>query len=671
MNTIKDLGLIEKKFAKYNEEEFGCIIDSIDNKQLITFIKKNNKQFSQDTRGWRIDKLDKNKLKEIYYKSIYKKNDLLLAKYLNKLIEFNLSKTQKILMSEGYDLEDLKTNLANYGQKKLDKLIELLLDTSFKENILIYFKVIDIELNKDISIDIEEKVKIKKAVKQELLKLEDTIFIKYNEKIRLIEKQHSEEIKSKEKTIRELNIKVEDIKVELSEIITQKDQKISKLIKEKLYSEKKLKLEIDKSNSKISELNKKIENYITDKYSILDLYDKKEEEINRLLNLLENKYNSFAKFAKEKWNEENQNLQTQTNELENNINTLMIKKTEIEEEIDFLTKEKEKIEQSIITLEEESETFINNITYIINRIGRNEVTQTTVSSEVSKEYDNNIYHTPSKKVQDKFDQIDDILDFINELADNLECVGVGKDYAYDFAKYTCATIKNNMGLLAIGYNTRLVADAISYTVNNSTADKIVIPPGYFNIKELIDKVNRLESKVVLIENSIDNISDSVYMPLIKENKDKILIFSMESSENVNILPKGIFNYLMVVDLDSILENTFIDELYPFRIADDLLEDLEIKKVRKFKLSNDLNNLVDLGNIAKLKMLEVINIINIIDNNENSDLGIYNMILFSLGMICKSQERLDKLEEFINQQNLDNNKLKNLEIFIEMEEDYAY
>ncbi|MDB8794606.1 hypothetical protein PN290_01480 [Romboutsia sp. 1001216sp1] len=670
MKPINNTDLIEKEFEKYSEEEFYSIINLIDNKELIQFIKKNSKQFSKDTKGWRIDKLDKNKLKEIYYKGIYKRKDFLLGKYLIKLIQFNLAETNNIIRSE-FDIEDLKVNLTNYNHEKLDKLLALLLNTPFEENIIIYFKAIDIELSEEIKLYIEEKIKIKKAIKEELLKLEEEIITKYNEKIKLIQKQHAEEIKSKDKAIKELNTKIEDLSSELNDIVIKKDQKIANLNEDKICIEMKFTREVEKSNSKISELNQKIESYITDKNRILDLYDKREQENKRLLNLLENKCSSFDKFAKEKWDEENQNLHTQIKELENNINELKINKIELEEEINSITEEKEKIETSITTLEDKSEAFINHITYVMNRIGKSEATQSMINVEVPKESNSSIYHTPSKQTEGKIDEIYDVSEFINELADNFECAGVGKDYAYDFAKYTYATIKNNMGLLAVGYNARIIADAISYTVNNSTADKIVIPPGHSNVVELIDKISSLESKVVLIENAIDNIADSVYMPLIKENKDKILIFSMESSENINILPKAIFNYVMAVDLDSILESEPIDELYPCRVSDDLLENTETREVRKSKLSNSLNKLVDLGNISKLKMLEVINIINNIDNDSNRDIGIYYMILFSLGMICKGQEKLDKLEEFINKQNFDNDKLKNLEIFIEMEEEYAY
>ncbi len=113
----------------------------------------------------------------------------------------------------------------------------------------------------------------------------------------------------------------------------------------------------------------------------------------------------------------------------------------------------------------------------------------------------------------------------------------------------------------MGYNNRLFADALSFLISNSTADIVIINPGFVDSRQLIDIVNNTESKVVLIENVIDNIAESVYMPLLKENNDKILIFSMESNENINLIPKSIFNYLMVVDLDPILESDKNEELY--------------------------------------------------------------------------------------------------------------
>lgn len=135
------------------------------------------------------------------------------------------------------------------------------------------------------------------------------------------------------------------------------------------------------------------------------------------------------------------------------------------------------------------------------------------------------------------------------------------------------------------------------------------------------------------------------MPLLKENQDKILIFSMESNENINIIPKSVFNYLMVVDLDLILESGQREELYACETSHNIFklsENNQNKNIRKSsKLFKSLDAIIDLSNISKIKMLEINNIIDNLHTDKNIKDGIYSLLLFYIVVISKNKVDTNK------------------------------
>ena len=660
MSNIKRQDLIEKKLSKYNEKEFFDLINTLDNKDLIEPIKKNSKRFSQDTKGWRIDRLDKNKLREIYFKYIYKKRDNNLAQHLLSILNKNTLEIKERIKLELCDIEDIKLRLENYDKEFIEKMIDLLLDTTYSMNILLYFKVMDIELREEISSYLEDVSKIKRVIKDEKIKITNEINYEFNEKLKQIERNKNEIIKVKEREIKELNFEIDKIGKKLALDIEKKEIEVLKLKNNYISREKNLKLEIDKLNSKVKDSEQRLEKVVFEREELEKINIKKEEEIKELSCLCENKYDMFDKYAKTRWQKENKDLELKNKEIQQDICNLKIYKLNIEEEILKLKKDEENIRSIINSLENKSKEFIDNISYVINRVEKTKAIQENINREKS-ELSSSIHHIESKVIEIDPDIKKDKFDFIEELADNFECMGIGNNYVFYLAKYVYATIASEMGLLVVGYNNRMFAHVISYTINNSSADIIVIPPGFTDSEQLIKIVNNLKSKVILIENAIDNIAESVYIPLLKQNREKILIFSVESSENLNVIPKGVFNYLIPIALELILESDKIEGLYSCITPDDIFKYSNDNKMRKSKLLDSFNEFLDFGNITKIKMAKINNIINEFDSESNSKSGIYSLLLFSIGMILKSQNKFEQLESFIKKQNFDDEKLNNLDI----------
>ncbi len=648
-SEIKEI--IDNTIKKYNEKEFYDLIDFIDNKDLIEPLKKTSKVFAPYIRGFRVDKLDKNKLKEIYFKCLYKKEEPILEGKLSEIINRNSINIKKMLEAQLVDIEYITENIEN-DKELLDKVIDILLETRYGENIVLSLKFINIDLDEPTICYIEEKTKYHNLMKEEKKKLT----LEFNKKLKEKEKEFNKIIRNKDNDLKDLHLSINSINKNFTLEIENKKTEISRL-KERFDNEKKeLNLKYERQRQKIDVLNSNLEKNVQEYVKLEETKDKIIDENRKLLLLIEDKYIQYDEYAKSRWKNENKDLLFEKEEIEESIQELMVKKQLLEEELSILKKDKETVEIAINLLENNSKKFIDNISYIMNRIGRNNKIETTenITSKIINSETNKINHVLGLTIEDEPEIKEDKFDFMDDLAENFKFIGIGNEYIYELAKYVYATIANKMGLFVMGYNNRLFANALSYLISNSSADIIVMSPGFIDSQELVQKVNNAKSKVVLIENAIDNIAESVYMPLIKDNKDKILIFSMESNENINIIPKSIFNYLMVVDLDPILELDQIEELYSSITPSEIFSVDKNNNEKRSKLLNGLNSFLNLGNFSKRKMIEINNIINNVNSEKNE--GIYCLLLFAIGVISKNQDRVEQLDKFIKEQNFESEKL---------------
>lgn len=672
MSYTETRKLIKEYLKDYSKEEFYELIDFIDNKELNEPIKNNPKHFEDSIRGFRAGKLDKRKLKDIYYRYIFKKEDPILGAKLSTIINKNAIKILELLefkLDYIDETDEITLNLEN-NKEDIDQIVDTLLGTCYCKNILLAFKFIGVDLDEPTKRYINEKTEYYMAVKDASNKIVNNIKLEFNDKLKEKEKELNSIIEIKKNEIKELYLKIEEINKEYKSDLYDKENKIERLNNINVSIENDYKLKEKKLNAKIDTLNKNIENSLEDYLKLKKIHDKTIAENKKLQSLLDDKYNEYNDYAKSIWEKKNINLISEIKEVEYRIQQLKIEEKSIEEEINVLKYDKQNLENAINLLEDDSTKFIDNISYIMDRIGKNGVEENKETCLLKKESCKveNINHIRGLIRDEGVDVIEDKTSFIEDLADNFTSIGIGNEYSYKLAKYAFATISNNMGLLLMGYNNRLFADALSFLISNSTADIVIINPGFVDSRQLIDIVNNTESKVVLIENVIDNIAECVYMPLLKENNDKILIFSMESNENINLIPKSIFNYLMVVDLDPILESDKNEELYAGIALDTIFIKNKDNKERRTKILKGLDSSLDIGKFSKLKMIEMCGVINSISSQINE--GIFCMLLFSISVISKNQNKYEELYQFIKDQNFERDKLDILKTVIEMDDCYV-
>jgi hypothetical protein len=671
MENNKNDSLVQAYIEKYSKEEFQFILSLLPHSKLLEPIKKNNKEFRMDIKGFsRLDKLPIEKLQDIYYTRVYKKKDEVIAKDVDRLVHQYLQEIDKTICVALGSFKVFDTKIKENDMNYFEKLVTLLLETKQEKNVPLYFKMKDYELSKEqreyLSNDIKYKIEAKKAeakIKNELNEI-------HEKKIRDLEEGYSTLITDKEHQIKRLEQQlVNEKKYFEFEMSNQKDiinalgekysQQISKenkykdkikSLKESLENLKKESADKDKQIKELtSDLNKEYDEFhkLTNENeslkgaleNIKKEYMNKDNQIKKLTDLLDKKYDEFHKIVREKWVENNKELTQQNEKIKASIESLKSDRDKILKETEALNALKGDLEEKISFVEGSAGKFLSNIKEVFSVLG--------IEKSNEKSSGSNLYRISSQVLEAEVEDIENVEYFIDDLSTNLNICGINNEYTFDLAQYIYATFANKMSLLLVGYNTRKVANAISYITAGIEADIISLPLGYNDYIELIGMVKDSQSKIILIENAVDTVSENVYMPLIKENQDKLLIFSMESSENISLIPKSVFNYMVMVDLDLLLG---------FESNDEMLKGLT--NIREFDTSidaslkssnlrtlNKLESVIKLSNSHKLKIAEIMSIIQCL-KSENS---LYDVLLFYISLLCKSSSKLDELTEFIDSQ----------------------
>jgi len=663
MKVIKEDNLLNKIKEKYNEEEFKIILSFLSYKDLLYPIKKRNKDFIQEIKGYRVDKLPIKKLQDIYFNRIYNKNDVILSK--NFIIlekEFINSINVKISEDNNVEIEEIK-------DLNFENIIDSLLETNIKNNIDIYFKIINRKLKRNESAFLKYGLSYIISNKEKQNKYTSSLKNKYKNIINELEvenKLNQKEVKSLKKKCEDLEEKLKSEKkyfdVELDkqiefnknlkidfenkrikmkkEIIDLKNKKEcieeekkqlsiinNKLIKEKRNLEK----QIEKLN-----INKNIEyeKVLKENIKLSDINQLLRKDISELENIFKQEYKNKEKIYKDKWKKENLELEEEKNIKQNDLKELKKIEEELKNEIILLNSEKIDIENAVNNAKEEGSVLINSIEKIINKIRQKD--------KEFKEERLQLYIKHNS--QNKSDVlIEELEDFIEDLSDNLEIAGINKEYSNYVAEYIYSILSSNMNLLLVGYNSRKIADSISALINNSKAEIINLPIGYTDIEYIKNIIENTNSKVILFENVVDNISENVYLPILKDNKDKHLLFSVESNENLDLIPKHILNYMIVLDLEKILSFEKNEELI-YSLTDEKIFNINLEQKNRKKhirFLNKLDSSFKLSEYLKINLTEVIEILEKI----NPGKGIKYFIDFSILSLIGND--LEKIETLIN------------------------
>lgn len=567
------------KFKKIADKNLKDILKVIGKDKLEKIIQDNKKYIKKEhlINGFRLGHMELKVLIDIFYFQIKKKNQELLENSIKIILQRIFVEIEKKVLALDKD------------KKFKDNFYKIINESSFSENISLYLKFSDEKYDGNIEEGYEEyKQKLKE--KKILLSLDEKRKeVKVKEKeIRDIERKHKIQVLKLEKDIKNLK-----------EVQEETEKNLRFLEKEKNSLELK--------NNKIKEENKKLNKRVSKVKINIDIKNLEEERAcleKKIKELKEAK--KYLKKDIEDFKKDEDNIIEKLEIQENRKNDLLKKEKDLE-------RENNRLKESIGTLNLEMGNFLDKFNSVFKNSTKNSKDDFSDEVLVYQVEENYNVDLSEKELVDK--NLDLIKDLIETFEENLSKIGL-KEVSVLLTRYIYSILSNKNNLLLIGYSGISVANALSNTVCSKNADIINIPIGFNNSKELINIVKNCKSKVVVINNVLDIISENVYLPLLKVDMDKIVIFTMESEENSKMISKYLYNYLVPIELESLIEPVVKKEFDKTNIEIPLIY-LDIGSHKTKKVLKGLKEIKALSNNLKIKYAKIFNLLNVMFDNESN------------------------------------------------------
>lgn len=577
-------------------EVFERIINIISIKSIRMFLKKNPKCKPKMYQSFRVESITKKMIVDSFYKSITIDKNM-------KLISFIYTSIKEILLKVDNTCKEKNITLDNILKKEneLNTLIDILLESSFDTDIELYFIINKIKLTLKAKKEINYICELKRKIKEREKEIVTKIQAQYKEKQEELKKEKEYIITNLEAEIKQLKnekkelefnnlIIIDNLKEEYETReknykyrIKDIEKSCNKLEKEKNEEKKKFDKELLNEKNKIEQLNKRYIEKVKELEEVNLIINKKTIEFN---NELEDKFkkNNF-KLIKE--------IEVKKNELEN----ISKKIQELKDESEKINKKKLQYENDIEYLEKNLLININKIKGLIGEVG-------------IKDNSSYIHSICEKLILGEVYNTSDIKDFIYDLEVNLEIAGIESKFKGNLAKYLTAIMVSKTPIALIGYNSRGVAKAISTSMYGQAPEIINLSQRTETCESLIKHINKSSNKVILLENIIESFNENIYLPIVKAIKDKIVLFSMENSDNIHIINRSIFNYIIPIDIEYVGGLSKNEEMIISLVSDGIL-DISKKNVNYFYelISNRYDNINVINKVMKYILSNAISIMN--------------------------------------------------------------
>ncbi len=580
----------------FTKEEVETLLSILPKDFLIDHISKNAKAFKEEVGGFRPSHLPMDKLLNAFYTKLVKQETIPTISFISAI----LTKTIELINKEASVEEKDISKIVKDKEKTLDNFLEKLLDSYFKNHIDLYFKLLLVTLTE-----------------------EDKVYIQ-NRKITLLELVELKKELKKESD-RKIKEAIGEVEINNQKLLKQKKEEIT-ILQSGL---KNLEIDFEENNNILSIKLKRVDELSLEVEELNELVRDKNQKILKLENLLNDKSKKLEESIEKKWKEENQEKELT---FLKRIEELKEDERTISKRVDILKKEKNVLDLDLSKYSFKKNEMESDISFLENKSGLflekfNKLFSNKTSENQS--FSDNYFIYPSEInncIENELEEITEVDNFIEDLSYNFEVSGIQRDYSADLAEYIFSTFSNKMNPFLIGYNTNSIAHAFSYLVCGEKAEIINLNPGFSNSSHLIDIINKSNSKVILIENILNSVSENVYLSLLKMNLNKFIFFSLESSETISLLPEFLKNYFLFINIDNIATVPTANDYYFAMINESIFKgNNDIEKTMKYY--NKIKKTKILNNIGNIKCSEIFSILDTDFNRDFNDM-LKNLIIFS-------------------------------------------
>ncbi len=647
---VEEFILSNELIDSLDDQDLYLLVESIPNEILLNHIKRHHKRYKDDIRGIRLDlrsSLLINKLPWIFVNRLNRK-EAVTVKFIEHKIKFCLKMVDKHILEATSDKDYFNKAISADDKKVFDGLLNLVSDILHPKYFKLYFSLwgYSLEQNQAQYIDLYIKtMEIKKQLEKE------------------IQKEYEEEYKQKAAEY----IKREDeLKGKLNELYTalnEEKTKVDSLQKHNKKMSREYRQKVDELNERIKELQRNILSLEEEKLILKAGIEEKDANIQDLENVLEDKAEQYQKTVQKEWETKNKELLQITNKLSEECEQLKETNSQLVSNIQFLKSEEKDLTNKISEYKSIVDNFIENIdkkliekalfdSLIVNKQG------TINSFQNVKE--TNLY-VKNGKTLDSIEKCTDIYNFADNIAINLENVGI-KKRADEIANYVVGVLATGLTPLICGFRARDIAYAISTSYSGEIPYIISLPSGYSDSKQLIDIYNNADSNVILIEDAVGTMNENALMPLFRERWDnnfssKLLLLSTENTDSIRYMPLSMYEHVCLIMVNkyglekaSLNPSNAVDVFRDFVLQGNI--DTEYQSAQK--TLRKLLNGIQVANPYKILRAAVLAYSSKLSN---PSYAIEEYLRSELLFLCKASDNLIKLEENIMMYKLGDNLIK--------------
>ena len=357
------------------------------------------------------------------------------------------------------------------------------------------------------------------------------------------------------------------------------------------------------------EANKYYNDFMLHAESYLSADDFDTETISAVLSRSRDLVEKCKRELKDEWEEENaeaiQTAEERLKEVENEQNMHIKRVEELQKEYQATEDKISEIQKQILEKQKLASDVEANVALRIEAAKKNvasfisDMAFALPANNILLQKNNDEVNSfcPSNKISidaEIMGDIDNVNDFENELADNLEIIGYEKkkndsyEIAYEMAQAITFCIGCNMPIL-ISENAREISKCIAAVLDKDSLVEIRVPISGFNTNAILSKIVdecTEQRRVFLISGAFDSFNINLFNSITEQmdnlERRAIIVFSLQGVP-VEMIPAGVWNHVFYIDGDLGFTGLQNEDIHSFKTLLDfesIVEKAEYKEKRK-------------------------------------------------------------------------------------------
>ncbi len=193
--------------------------------------------------------------------------------------------------------------------------------------------------------------------------------------------------------------------------------------------------------------------------------------------------------------------------------------------------------------------------------------------------------------------------FAEDLQENLEISGIISDVTAAVSQIIACTLVSGRNLI-LDANSDNVADAISSLLDGNHVTKIFITDSTVDVQALIENINSISSRTVLIHGLLNTFNERMFVTLSQLCKGKFFIFACEDIDTFDVLPSHWWKHATLLSLRNHITVHTEEDYISYRICETLFENDKDSNLDVEDIKRTISKYIKSNNLPQVQALAI-------------------------------------------------------------------